>query len=931
MWFSVLGTLVVRDTRGERVALGGPRQQAVLSALVVRRGSMVSLDRLVEDVWGQDLPDHPERTLRTYVSRVRGLLDDPGRLVREGGGYRLDVADDEFDLAQFEALREEGRRLLAAGNVETAENRLREALDLWRGQPLAGLEGTPLVERIRPELQEAWFATVEDHIDAGLATGNESELVGRLRTLVETYPMRERLRAQLMRALYQLGRQAEALAVFRDTRQTLIDELGVEPSAQLVDVHERILRQDPSMAPARPAAGPVPAQGALPRPLTSFVGRGAEVIAIDALLDEGPLVTVTGVGGGGKTRLALEVARGRGDRHEDGVRFVALASVDEASLVGQAVADAIGVTVSGPDVAVELAAYLADRELLVVVDNCEHVRTAMAKLVEHLLGQCVGLRVLATSRQPLGAVGEQVWRLPPLRTPPDGRGLPVEESAAYEAVRLFDERAHAANPSFVLDERSAPSVARICRRLAGIPLAIELAASRTRTLRIDELATRLERSMSMLRSTSPTTDERHQTLQTTLDWSHDLLEEPARALLRRLGVFRSAFSLAALEKIARAEGWAQDTNVVHVLDRLVACSLVEADTRPGVEAPYRMLEPVRLYAAKRLEDDEDDPAAIRAAHAAWWIERMDAVTARLRQGAAGPDVALGDQVNDLRAALRWTVAGGQAELAQRLVAACYVFWWAFGLMREGIVWVHQALDLSAKTPPEVRGSALAGLALLEAHIWPDPAREHAEEAHQLLTGIPEPRRPLAYVDALQALSHVHITSGDVDAGERIGHEAVALGEAARDHWSQGMARSGLALAAVRRGELDEAYAMFEHLHGWSRDLGATLGVIATGYHLGMIALDQGRYDLTRQHLEQVIGDKERTGCDPFGRSHGHLDEREALARACLGQGDTEAARRHATDGLRTARQLAAEDDARRFAKLLDDLDRAAVANQAWKA
>lgn len=918
MWFSILGALTVRDAQGQRIAVGGPRQQAVLAALLVRRGSAVSLERLVEDVWGEDLPEHPERTLRTYVSRIRALLDDPDRLVPDGGGYRLDVADEELDLSRFERLSQEGRDLLEVGDVEPAEQRLREALELWPGQPLAGLDAMPLVAWVRPQLQEMWFATLEDRIDAALTIGCGPELIGELKALVERFPLRERLRAQLMRALYQSGRQAEALAVFQDARQQLIDDLGVEPSAQLVDVQQRILRQDPSIAPATSHAAPVQPQGVLPRPLTSFVGRGAEVVALGTLLDGRPLVTLTGVGGSGKTRLAVEVARQRADRYPDGVRFVPLASVGEPSLVGQAVAGAVALPVAGRDPAVQLSAYLEDRELLLVVDNCEHVRAAVAELIERLLHRCVGLRVLATSRRPLGAAGERIWRLPPLRVPAEDADLSVEELAAYEAVRLFEDRARAADPDLVLDERSATSVARVCRRVSGIPLAVELAASRVRTLSTEELADRLERSLVLLRSTSPTADERHRTLQATLDWSYDLLDEPARALLRRLAVFRSAFSLAALEKVARVVDDGRRADVVDLLDRLVACSLVEADTRPGIDAPYHLLEPVRLYATERLED-EDDAAAIRAAHATWWIDRMEAATVRLRQGVA-TDVAVDSQVNDLRAALRWAVSSGHAELAQRLVATCYVFWWAFGLMREGIGWACQALDLSKETPPEVRGSALAGLAMLEMHTGPDPAREHAERARELLETIPEAQRPIGYVDALQALSYLDLMFGDAERGERLAREVAARGEAHGDHWSQGMARTGLALSVMQRGDLEEAYAMLEHLHGWASELGATLGVIATGYHLGMVALERGDHDRARRHLEKVISDKEQTGCDPFGRGHGHLDEREALAQACLGQGDTGAARRHVTEGLRAARRLAAEDYEERFVRLLDDLE-----------
>lgn len=931
--FLVLGPLQVRDAEGEAVAVGGPRQQAVLAAMLVRRGASVSVERIVDDVWATgDLPDDPPRTLSTYVSRLRGVLDDPDRLVRVGQGYRLDLADGELDLIRFERLRAQGHERLAAGEAELAATRLDEALELWRGEPLEGLGSVPLLEWVRPQLQESRFTALEDRIEASLTAGRAPELLGELRALVERYPLRERLVGQLMRALYGDGRQAEALDVFHEARRRLLDQLGVEPTEDLVHVQQLILRQDPSLSPTTRTAQPPQRAGAaepLPRALTTFVGRGAEVVAIDSLLDEVRHVTVTGVGGGGKTRLALEVARRRADRHRDGARFVPLAPVADATLVTEAVADAVGVRGSGRGETTRLINELQGLDVLLVIDNCEHLRDAVAELVERLLPRCPEVRIVSTSRQPLESAGERVWHLPPLRVPSEQ--VPLEEAGSYEAVRLFQDRARAADARFVLDEDTLPAVARVCRRVGGIPLAIELAASRARSLHAEELAERLDQSLSLLRSTSPTADDRHRTIQATIDWSYQLLDEAERALLRRTAVFRGPFSLDAIERVASA-GRGEDTEVIERLDQLVTCSLVEADLRRGARTIYRLLEPVRLYAVERLEQ-EDDPQAVREAHARWWLDRMQAATEAIRRAVDADEIEVGrhGDLDDLRAALRWTISSGRAELAQRLVTACYVFWWAFGLMREGIGWARQALDLTTDTRPEVRGSALAGLAMMEFHVGPDPARRHAHEALALLETLPEQRRPVSELDALVSIAYIETTSGDVDVGERLAREVVIAAEDRDDHWAQGMARTQIGLAARRRGRNQEAYEIFEDVLRWSRNLDATLGVITTRYHLGMTALALGDYDQARRHLETVIGEKDRTASDPFGHSHAHLNELEALTRACLGQGDSESARQYATEGLHAARRLVSEDDEQRFVRLLEDLEDEAAPGQAWKA
>lgn len=924
MQFLVLGPVAVRDERGGPVKLGGLRQRAVLAALLARRGRTVSVEGLIDDVWHEeDPPAHPERTLRTYVSRLRSALGESERIARHGGGYRLEVRDEEFDVGRCEKLAREGRALLAADNADAASARLRQALALWRGEPLADLGAdVPLVGWMRPRLQELRFSVLEARIDADLAAGSYDQLIGELRELIARYPLRERLVEKLVLALYGAGRQAEALDVFREARERLVNELGVEPSRELINLHEAVLRHDVASVTPKPAASSEAPGARLPRSLTSFVGRQAERVAITSLLDETSLVTLTGVGGSGKTRLAVEIARRRLDEHPDGVWFVPLASVDDPSSVAQAVADAVGLRAVGSDAEKMLVGRLQDAAAVLVIDNCEHLRSAAARLVEGLLRRCERLRVVATSREPLGVAGEQVWRLPPLRTPPpDADAVPAEQLAAYEAVRLFEERARSADHRFALDENTLPAAARICRRLAGIPLAIELAASRARTLSCEDIADRLDGSLRLLRSSSPTKEARHRTLQATLEWSYRLLDGDERMLLRRLGVFRSAFPLEGAEAVAVDHDEMRTGDVIDRLDHLVACSLVEAEPRAPSNIRYRLLEPVRLFAAERLEH-EDDAVAVRATHAQWWIERMREVNARVRASLDPAEVPVGVAVelDDLRAALRWTVATGRAELAQRLVGTSYLTWWAYGRMREGIAWTRQALGLPGEVSDAVQATALAGLALMELHYEPEPARAHAEQALAIFETLPEDDRPVSMLDARNALVHVEATAGDLDTGQRLARQLIETGKRADDDFTRGLAGTALALAAIRRGDLHGAYGMLEDLLDDAEQRGQRFGAIASRFHLGMAALRLGRYARARQHLEAVIDSKRRTGADPFGHAHTYVRELEALSRACLGQGDLSAARRYATEGISAARELGSEEHVQQFARLRERIE-----------
>src|SRR5579875_3014402 len=471
----LLGPLrVVRD--GDEIAVGGRRQRALLALLALAGGRPVSRERLAEELWHGRPPAGVETTLRSYVSRLRSTLGDSASIRGHGGAYSLEVPPEAVDSVRFERLVEEGREALARGAHPRAARRLREALSLWRGA-----------------------------------------------ALVRRHPYRERLWRLLMLALYRAGRQAEALAAYRRARSVLDEQLGLEPSEQLRELEQAILRQE--VPPARPPE----LQHNLPAPLTSFVGRVRELAEVERLLEEGRLVTLTGVGGVGKTRLALETAARLLPELADGVFWCDLGAISEPSLVTRAVARVFDVREqAAPDLLERLALRLREAEVLLLLDNCEHLRDACAELAQTLLRGCPRLRILATSRTALGAGGECDYPVPPLAV-----AAPAEDPRSSEAVSLFLARARAARPRLLADEAALAAAARICAELDGLPLAIELAAARAKALSFQEIEARLADRFRFLVSWRRLTPARHQTLREAMDWSYQLLSEEEQALLAR--------------------------------------------------------------------------------------------------------------------------------------------------------------------------------------------------------------------------------------------------------------------------------------------------------------------------------------------------------------------------------------------------------------
>lgn len=801
MWFGVLGPVEARGADGEAVALGGPRVRALLAMLVLDAGRVVPAERLIDGLYGDDPPGGAANALQSQVSRLRQALKplaDRELVEFHPAGYRLaiddDAADDAVDVRRFERLRREGRPA--------------EALAQWRGPALADVIDAPFARSQATRLHELRLSTTEERIEAELATPGKTPpatLVAELRELIAEHPLRERLRALLMRALLAAGRQAEALAAYEEARQTLADELGADPSEELSALHLRVLRAETQ------ATGPA---RRLPAQLTSFVGRSDELARIGELLRTSRLVTLTGPGGAGKTRLAIEAAA---RETETEVCFVELALVSDAAEIPATLAAAIGLREPmlprllphAEDQTERLIAALAGRRLLLVLDNCEHLVDAIARHAARLLAGAPTLCVLATSREPLGITGESLC-------PVQSLGLPAEtvgpaEALGYPAVRLFYDRARAVRPGFELTGANVDSVLRIVRTLDGLPLAIELAAARLRALPADDLAARLEDRFALLSRGSRTAEPRHRTLRAAVEWSWDLLDDAERRLARRLSVFAGGARLDAVERVCGLS----PAETVDLLTSLTDRSLLEAG-----DGRYRMLETIRAFCGEQLAlAGERD--ALRQAHAAYFLTLAETADSHLRgkDQLHWLDVLDADHDN-LHAALRRSIEADPA-VALRLLSALSAYWWLRGLRSEGAELAADLLRAAGPEPPAGLEEEYA-LCILNAAAGPYGGRDlrpQLEQANVIAQGLRSPPRQ-PYILMLSGM----IAGPPVDDAVAAEMERGTL-LVSDDAWSHALAVFGWGIARVFRGEIDEARPQIEDALARFRTIGERWGTM----------------------------------------------------------------------------------------------------------
>ena len=843
MRWQVLGP--VEATAGERRSdLGGGHQRTIAAALLAARGEVVPTERLIDGLWGPHPPPTARKTLQSYVSRLRRDLRALAPAAADAvdstaGGYRVEPASHPVDADRFEALTAQAH---AVGTDDPAEviAVLEAAAALWRGPAFGELATHELVREEALRLDQLRDAATAERIDAQLALGDHDRVIGELEARVGRDPLDERAHGQLILALYRGGHQAEALATYRRLQQQLRDHSGIDPSERLQRLHERILRQDAQLAapsprepdrPRPPRDGPSTAATAAERRGAGIdlVGREQALAEITQLLGTTPLVTLVGPGGVGKSRLAERIASDAGEVFPDGTAVCRLAAIREPEAVATATIDALGARYRGGRPPTEaLLAVLGTRRLLLVIDNCEHLLGAVAPLVEAILTTCPNVAVLATSREPLRLPTERVWQVPPLAVP--AARCTAAEVADAPAGALLVARARAVEPSFELDEGTAGAIGELCRRLDGIPLAIELAAARVRAIGVEDLLARLGQRFELLTGGPHGRAGRHRTLEAVVRWSYDALDEREAVLFDRLSVFAGAFELAAVEQVCVGDPIGR-SQVAGLLAQLVDRSLVSVDHSAAVTR-YRLLETLRVFGAEQLAGTATTEH-LRHAHATYHVAFAEEVGPRVR----GPDerdalTRIDGAIDDLRLAHSWLVAQGEVGPALRLPVALrdYI---GHRQRDEMFRWTERALALPGAAEQDTYPAALATAARGATRRGDlDRARRYAETAIEQV----EPTS-LTGTWATQALATTALYEGRLEDVLALTGRWAGLHDEPGEDYYRAMNRMLRVLALSYRGDTEAAAIEAAALVEDARAAGSDTMLAIAFYSRGEALLD----------------------------------------------------------------------------------------------
>jgi len=793
---------VRRGTVDIPVAAGNQRKVLLTVALEPNRS--VSRDQLIDALWGERPPAQAKNALQVHVSALRDLLEagvERGSvLATTPTGYQLNAPEETIDSRRFERLAAEGRAALVADDAELAARLLAEAGDLWRGPALADVAYAEFAAHEAARLEELRLSTFEDFADAELALGYHEQLIPSLQSFIGSEPLRERARGQLMLALYRAGRQADALAEYRAARETLVEEVGIEPGPALQALERAILVQDASLA--APSAGRAASRVDLPAGPTAFVGREDELAEAVRLLQSGRvrLLTLTGSGGIGKTRLGIEVARAVASE-ERGAVFVDLSNISEPGLVASTISSALRLDRSGQPVEEALAGALQNAPPLLLLDNFEQL-TEAAPLLGRLLASSEQLQLLVTSRAVLHLRGEHEFPVGPLALP----ALADDEEAARKspAVALFVERAQAVKPDFELSTENVGDVVALCSALDAMPLAIELAAALVKILTPGELLARFGGPLE-LPSAAQDLPERHRTLRATIDSSYELLDENEQRLFARLAVFAAGWTLEAVEVVCGGDGAG---DVVPVLGSLADKSLVVGTgTR---ERRFTMLQIVRGYALERLTSsgEEDD---LRARHAAYFVSVAEVGESEL----TGPSqdvwtTRLDAERENFRAALAYTLDTGDGVTALRLAAALRRLWQLHAELSEGRAALEAALAAAPDAPLVSRAKALNGLGVLAGE------------------------------------------QGDFDAAELAFEESLEAARLLDDDARRMGVLTNLGNIALFRQDFDRARELYDEGARLAKKLGSTFNAATTAHDLGLIELALGDVGAAIERCEEAL-------------------------------------------------------------------------------
>jgi len=809
----ILGPLEVAGENGP-VDLRAAKHRRLLAALTLARGQACSADALVDAVWGASPPASARKLLQVYISQLRKALPSREALVTSPSGYALRSEHVSLDADRFERLLDDAVEAMAQGNPSLALSQLERALSLWRGAAYADVMYEDFARSEAERLEELRLAALEVRLEALSRLGRNDDVLGEALALARDHPLRERLQGVAMLALYRAGRQTEALDRYLDVRRRLDDELGLEPSVELRTLHLRILQQDPELESSVP---PSEAVSVLPVPPNPLVGRERDLDALAALLSRRDvrLLVLTGAGGSGKTRLAFAAARQAASSFANGAVIVELAPLRDPGLVLPTIASAMAVTeVPGQAPLDTLAAAVGNRELLLVLDNVEHLRSATPALVE-LLARAPRLVLLVTSRAVLHLTGEHVFPVSPL------------DDAA--AVQLFEQRARALQSDFELTVENESVVREICRRVDGLPLAIELAAARIRSLTPRDLLERLERRLTVLTGGPHDLPARQQTLRETIDWSVGLLRDDERDALARLSVTRAGATVEAAESVCKTR--------LDVLSMLIDHHLVRRTLTKG-GSRLSLLETIHEYAAELLAADPADADRTRARLAAWCLALANEAEGQLSRDQQTMWLDLLENEHDnLRAALDHLDSTGAAEQLT-LAVSLSRYWYVRGHLAEGRARLEHALAASARQAPAQRRracTAVASFALLQG--------DHAAAvrfADEALAAAREEDDPRFVANALSNLGAILLAAGDRNRAEPTLEEAVSRARAAGDERIAAPAINNLGDFALTVGDYERAEPLFRESLDLLRARGDTTNVARSLFNNGAVDLMLGR-------------------------------------------------------------------------------------------
>ncbi|WP_346136838.1 BTAD domain-containing putative transcriptional regulator [Lentzea roselyniae] len=821
MEIRILGPFEVRADDGTVAEVPGARLRGLLAALALNPGHVFSKATLIDWIWGANPPADAANALQRLVSRLRKALP---HAVVEGltDGYRLALTPDAVDAVRFE-------RLCALARSDRGPQRLRDALGLWRGPALqdVGLQDSEAFDAAATRLEALRLTALEDRFDAEISLGHGADLLAELTDLVAAHPVREKLAAALMRALAAAGRNSEALLAYQHTREALAEKLGVDPSPELSALHVALLRGEVGRREESRKTN-------LRAELTSYVGKDADVTAVRNLVAGHRLITLTGPGGSGKTRLATETARTLLGDLPDGAWLVELAAIGTDGDVAQAALSGLGLRdtllgeASNAEPADRLVTAIRDRETLLVLDNCEHVIAAAAALAHRLLGECPRLRILATSREPLGITGEALWSVEPLALP--------------DGVQLLTDRAVAVRKDIAVDATTLATMARVCRALDGMPLAIELAAARLRTMSIDQLADRLDDRFRLLTGGSRTALPRHRTLRAMVDWSWELLNDAERVVLRRLSVFAGGASLAAAERVCAGE-LVEEYEVLELLTALTEKSLLVA--AGDGEPRYRMLGTIKEYSAARLAEAGESEVA-RQAHLACFTELAETADPHLRRAEQLEWLAvLRAEHDNITSAMRGALTAGEAHAAMRLAAAAAWYWWLIGHKAEGMELITAAIGTPGEVPDEIRAVVYA-LTSVFVTSGPGDAPEAAEWVHKAYEFGRRGRHHHPGLRLVVPLEHL------LRGSEAVLPAWESLLDDDDDPWVRALSRLHIGKMRIMLGQGEAAESCFEESLVEFRVLGERFGTSFAQTELADRLAMRGEFAEACEHFEQAV-------------------------------------------------------------------------------